>query len=403
MAQLRRLSGLPLDGQAAARELAKIADEPGPSGPPRVAVVGTGDAAKVVLDVPSFRPDLVVPEDLVEEILRLGRHYESEARIERVLANAHPGPSPEASAHRARDLLAGCGLSEIVSWGFVPRARLAAIAGDRPGLAEAIGVKNPISADYEVMRTSLLPGLADALARNLSRGLEDVRLFEVGPVVQRGLGGEPAAEPLQIERLGVLMTGRAGGWLKPGEPLDFFDLKRVVLGVCAGFGCEPAFLPSDAFPFLHPGVSAALELAGGVRLGCAGELHPLTARRLGIERRGFFAELDLDRLAGSASAVRSVAPPRFPAITRDLSFWIDTAVSSAEQRAAFHSASEALLADLQVREDFRDPRYAPSGKKGMLWSMTYRAEDRTLTDADADAAHARVVASLSGKLAIQIR
>jgi phenylalanyl-tRNA synthetase beta chain len=398
VAQLRRLSGLSLDAADAARELAKVADDPGPSGSPPVAVVGTGDAAKVVMAVPSFRPDLVLPEDLVEEVLRLGRHYESEARIERVLANARPAPNPEDPAHRARDLLAGCGLSEIVSWGFVPRARLAAIAGDVGELLDGVAVKNPISADYEVMRTSLLPGLADALGRNLSRGLGDVRLFEVGPIIRKRPG-----EPLQLEQVGILMTGRTGGWLKPGEPLDFFDLKRVVLAVCSGFGVEPAFVPSRSVPYLHPGVAATLEVAGGKPLGSAGELHPLCAQRLGLEGRVLFAELDLDTLAGAASAVRSVAPPRFPASTRDLSFWIDVAISAAEQRAAFGAASEALLTDLQVREDFRDPKYAPPGKKGMLWSMTYRADDKTLTDADADAAHARVVDAISKRLSIQIR
>jgi phenylalanyl-tRNA synthetase beta chain len=394
--QLRRLSGLDLDAAAAAQELRKVADDP-EAGPSPVTVVGTGGAAKVVMAVPSFRPDLVLAEDLVEEVLRLGRHYESEARIERVLANARPAPNPESPSHRARDVLAGCGLAEIVSWGFVPRARLAAIAGDVAELADGVAVKNPISADYEVMRTSLLPGLADALGRNLSRGIENVALFEVGPAIRKRETG-----PLQLEQVGILMSGRTGGWLKPGEPLDFFDLKRVVLAVCSSFGVDPAFTPVRSVPYLHPGVAAALEL-GGKHLGHAGELHPVCAQRLGIERRAFFAELDIETLAGAASAVRSVAPPRFPASTRDLSFWIDVAISAAEQRAAFAAASEPLLADLQVREDFRDPKYTPPGKKGMLWSMTYRAEDRTLTDADADGAHARVVAALSERLSIQIR
>jgi phenylalanyl-tRNA synthetase beta chain len=398
VAQLRRLSGLPLDAAAAARELAKVVTTGrDAAGDPPVTVVGSGDAAKVVVEVPSFRPDLVLPEDLVEEVLRLGRHYESEARIERVLGNARPAPNPEGPSHRARDVLAGCGLSEIVSWGFVPRARLAAL-GDQQ-LADGIAVKNPISADYEVMRTSLLPGLAEALARNVSRGTEDVRLFEVGPVI---LKRPEAGEPLQSERAALLLTGRNSAWLKPGEPLDFFDLKRIVLAACSSFGVEPAFRPTRTIPYLHPGVSAEL-LIEDERIGCAGELHPVVAHRLGIDRRAFFAELDLDRLASRARAVRSVTPPRFPAVTRDLSFWIDTSVLAVEQRAAFESAGEPLLVELAVREDFRDAKYAPPGKKGMLWSMTYRSDDRTLTDADADAAHARVVNAISTKLTIQIR
>jgi phenylalanyl-tRNA synthetase beta chain len=411
---LRRVSGLPLEAEAAARELAKVADfKDDGAADEAVQVVGIGTAAKVVMTVPSYRTDLVLPEDLIEEVLRLGRHYESPAPTLQVLANANPGPNPENPAHRVRDVLAACGLSEIVTWGFVPRAALAAMAGKRPELADGVAVKNPISADYEVMRTCLLPGLAGVMTRNLSRGIDDVRLFEVGPVIQkrRDAGGAAAQgtprdvgagwtgnEPQQLERAGVLLTGRRGDWLKPGDPLDFFDLKQAVVAVCGSFGIDPAFVPTRDFPFLHPGVAASVEVeekggAGkrnGKHIGWAGELHPMTARRLGLERRTFFAELDVDSLCAAALPVRSVAPPRFPAVTRDLSFWIDLAVPAADQRAAFCSAGEPLLADVQVREDFRDPRYVPPGKKGMLWGMTYRAEDRTLTDAEADTARVAI-------------
>ena len=400
VAHLQRLSGLPIAADEAAGELRKISD--------KVTLEGAGPAAALVVQVPSYRPDLALPEDLVEEILRLGGRYESPPQIDRVLANARSQPSPESPGDRARDLLAGAGLSEVVTWGFVPRASLAAA---HPSLADGVTVKNPISADYEVMRTSLLPGLAAALVRNHSRGVADVRLFEVGPVVRKGAGPEPE----QREQVALLLAGRASGWLKPGEPLDFFDLKRVLVDLLAGFGVEaefatvPATVPAAVAPaatdvaYLHPGVAAELSLPGGKRLGAAGELHPAAARRLGLEVRAFYAELDLEAMAGARTPARSVPPPRFPASTRDLSFWVDEAVPSAAQRAAFLAAAEPLLRELAVLEDFRDPRYAPAGKKGMLWSMTYRADDRTLTDAEADAAHAKVVAALSGRLAITIR
>jgi phenylalanyl-tRNA synthetase beta chain len=396
VAHLQRLSGLLIAADEAAGELRKISDQ--------VKLEGAGPAATLVVQVPSYRPDLALPEDLVEEILRLGGRYESPPQIGRVLANARSQPSPESPGDRARDLLAGAGLSEVVTWGFVPRASLAAA---HPSLADGVTVKNPISADYEVMRTSLLPGLAAALVRNHSRGVADVRLFEVGPVVRKGAGPEPE----QREQVALLLAGRASGWLKPGEPLDFFDLKRVLVDLLAGFGVEADFAAVPAavstaaqnVGYLHPGVAAELSLPGGKRLGAAGELHPAAARRLGLEVRTFYAELDLEAMAGARTPARSVPPPRFPASTRDLSFWVDEAVPSAAQRAAFLVAAEPLLRELTVLEDFRDPRYAPAGKKGMLWSMTYRADDRTLTDAEADAAHAKVVAALSGRLAITIR
>jgi phenylalanyl-tRNA synthetase beta chain len=409
MARLARISGLPIDVDSAARELAKVSDG--------VEVQGAGDAVVITVTVPTHRPDLRVPEDLVEEVLRLGGRYEAPAQIERVLSNARPAVSPEAASDRARDALAAAGLSEICSWGFVARSALAALgAGSEvpTELVRGIEVKNPISADYEVMRTSLLPGLAGALGRNLSRGVEDARLFEVGPVIRRASASAGAAaegEPQQREQAAVLMAGRAGGWMRPGEPLDFFDLKRAIEAAVRRFGAAIEFVAPVSSKggeardggFLHPGIVAALVTPAGQKLGWAGELDPRVARALGIEVRALYAELDVALLDGARTSVHGAAPPRFPAATRDLSFWVDASVPAAEQRAAFRGAGEALLVDVAVREDFRDPKYAPPGKKGMLWSMTYRAEDRTLTEGEADAAHGRVVAALGAKLPIQIR
>ena len=95
--------------------------------------------------------------------------------------------------------------------------------------------------------------------------------------------------------------------------------------------------------------------------------------------------------------------PRYPAVTRDISFWIDDATPAEAQRQAMRMAEEPLERHIAVLEDFRDPRYAPPGKKGMLWTITYRADDRTLTDAEADAAHAKVLAALQATFPIQIR
>ncbi len=123
-------------------------------------------------------------------------------------------------------------------------------------------------------------------------------------------------------------------------------------------------------------------------------MHPAVARKLGIETAAFYFEIEVAALASASRPLRTSAPPRFPAISRDVSFWIDLTTPAAALRAAFLSAKEPLLCELAVLEDFRDPKYAPPGKKGVLWSMTYRAADRTLTDAEADEAHQRVVKSL---------
>jgi phenylalanyl-tRNA synthetase beta chain len=389
--KLRRLSGVDYEPAFAAEKLARLG----------MTVATTPDGLEVT--VPTYRPDLTIEEDLVEEVLRMGE-YSRPPQHERVLSNARSVPNPEAPADRARDLLAAAGLHEIVSWAFVPKAALHTVSGEGKdrALADGILVKNPISADYEAMRTSLLPGLADALKRNLARGNADARLFEVGPIVRRATGVDTDhAEPTYAA---AVLAGNRAGWLKPGEPLDFFDAKRVVEDLLRGFGiAEAAYTGPGKAPYFHPGVSAEILLPGGQPIGAVGELHPILGRRLGLEQRVFYLEVCIDLLEGARAPLRSSPPPRFPAVTRDISFWIDVAVSAAEQRAAFARPAESLLRSLAVLEDFRDPRYAPAGKKGMLWTMTYRSDERTLTDEEVDAVHARVVKGLTDEKHIQIR
>lgn len=388
---LRRVTGVDYSTNFAQDQLARLG----------IACEKTDDG--LVATVPTFRPDLTIEEDLIEEILRMGE-YGKPAHKQRIRSNATSLANPEAPADRARALLASAGLHEIVSWAFVPRSALATVSADgaHQELADGIAVQNPISADYEVMRTTLLPGLADALKRNLARGVSDAWLFEVGRVVRRSAQASEA--PIEKTHAAGLIAGRRAEWLKPGEPVDFYDLKRIVEDLLRGFGLQDArYCAQAGVPFLHPGVSALVTSPAGAELGTLGELHPAIARRLGIEPHAFYFELAIAPLAAATAPLRAEAPPRFPAVTRDVSFWSDVDLSANAQRAGFLSADEPLLRELAVLEDFRDPKYVPAGKKGMLWTMTYRAADRTLTDAEADAAHARVVKALTALHAIDIR
>jgi len=392
LAKLARTAGFDIPADEAAAKLRGI----------EFGVEVTG--GELVVTVPSFRPDVTIPIDLVEEVMRLVGFDRAPARLPP--GGKAPGASPESLADRARDVLAALGLHEIAGWAFLPRASLAALGDGR--LAWEFTVRNPISSDYEVMRTSLLPGLADAARRNLARGVHDLGLFEVGPTI---FPEEGDAHHRQHLTAAALLVGQRPGWLKPGAPVDFFDAKQIAVELLTALGVRaPRFVPfaaGQAPSFVHPGVSASIELArdgaASLSLGFAAELHPRVARRFGIEVPVFAFELGLDALSEATPTFRATATPRFPAVTRDISFWIDTTVSAEAQQAAMRSPSDPLLRDIAVLEDFRDPRFAPAGKKGMLWTLTYRADDRTLTDAEVDAAHTRIITALTKALPIQLR
>jgi phenylalanyl-tRNA synthetase beta chain len=401
MAGLKRLAGFDIPVAEAAKHLASV----------EIAAQPAEDGQSLTATVSTFRPDVTIEEDLVEEVMRLHGYDRVPARLP--AGSRAPATSPEALADRARDTLAALGLHEAATWAFVPRAWLLALGGGRKEhpLADGIVVKNPISADYEVMRTSLLPGLLDAAKRNLARGVADVALFEVGPVVRRpeSAGGngkdakEPPREPVYA---GALWVGRHAGWLKPGEGLDFFDAKRTAGELLRALGVStPVYRARTDGGLLHPGAGADIfaDAQASQPVGLVGELHPRLAAALGLEARALYLEIALDAVAGAGRPVRSAPTPRYPSAARDVSFWIDVAVTADAQRAALAAAAEPLLRGLAVLEDFRDPKYAPPGKKGMLWTLTYRADDRTLTDAEVDAAHARVVAALKSAHSIAIR
>lgn len=397
LATLRTLSGDPGRSLTAAHEtLSRLCEDVQlePADPPRI-----------TLTVPSYRPDLSMEADLVEEVLRHEGYETVEPR--RAVANAVSVPNPEGPSDRVRRRLVGEGCNEVITWGFVPRALLAALAPDAPErhapLVHGLMVANPISADYEVMRTSLLPGLVEVAKRNLARGVASLRLFEVGPVVHRVAPPEGAVFAEQATHAAVLLCGAQSGWLRPGAPVDFYDLKRVFQSLLSAFGVHDAlYEATDRRPYLHPGVAAEVRLQGTC-VGALGEIHPRTRKALRLEAPAFFLELHLDLLPDHAPAVRSVLPPRFPAATRDISFWVDASVTARAQQDALWSAREPLLRQVAVLEDFRDPQYVPAGKKGMLWTLTYRADERTLTDEDVDAAHARVLAALQAAVPLELR
>jgi phenylalanyl-tRNA synthetase beta chain len=364
----------------------------------------TSTGPQLVAEIPSFRPDLGIEQDLAEEVLRLVGYQAIPVRLP--AGGKAPAASPEALADAARDALAAAGLHEVALWAFVPAAWQRALSPEPRDVG--LRLRNPISADYEIMRTTLLPGLVDSARRNVARGLTDVAIFEVGPVVLAEAGAEADAktgETLQPTVAGGLLTGHTAGWLKPGAPLDYFDVKGVVESLCAALGVEARYEPwgAEVPPFLHPGLSARVRLSDGRSLGWLGELDPRYRKRMDLDVAALAFELDLSALGSTRPALRSVSPPRFPSVSRDISFWIDVDVTSDRQRAAFRAAEQPLLRELAVCEDFRDPKYAPAGKKGMLWSLTYRADDRTLTDAEVDAAHAKVLEALKKQFAVAVR
>jgi phenylalanyl-tRNA synthetase beta chain len=355
--------------------------------------------------VPSWRLDVTREEDLVEEIVRL-RGFDAIPETLPAITSDAPGPSRSAIvAERARQALEGAGFSEVVNFSFVAPGDLEPLS---PGGHGGIALKNPISADLAVMRSSIIPSLLKGLAYNRRQRVEDARLYELAPVYHPHRevveGDAPAHEEL---RLSGVAAGRRHpvGWSTSGDPVDFHDLKGALEALLEALGIDGVRFRHGGAAWLHPRSAATLEWTGpdgrAAALGVAGEVHPRVAAAFDLPRGVFAFELSFEGLVRSAAVVRGHADvARFPAVLRDLAVVVPDAV---EARAVLDLVrAEALVEDVTLFDVYRGAPI-PEGKKNLAMAIRYRASDRTLTDAEAEAAHARIVARLRAEARAELR
>jgi phenylalanyl-tRNA synthetase beta chain len=364
-------------------------------------VVDEGDGLDVT--VPYWRRNDVTREvDLIEEVARLW----GLDKLPSTLPSRHDASGrlePEQRLRRrAADALVGAGFSEAIGWSFqAPEMALRLRIPDVP----AVHVRNPLSEDLSVMRTTLLGSLLDSVRHNRARGAEDVRLFEEGAIyLNRPHGREPTAAeqratPLPDEQmhLAALMTGRVrpASWRDPEPPAaDFFAAKGALTVLLEALRV-PWTVERTEEPFLHPG-RAARVLAGGEPAGWLGELHPGVAAEWDLGRTAGF-ELDLGVVLRHAV----IAPlyedlTSFPSIRQDLAFWTDR--SADELLGVVRAAGGKLLRAADVFDV-----YTREGETSLALRLEFRASDRTLTDEEIAPVREKIVAAVADKLGGRLR
>jgi len=341
--------------------------------------------------VPSYRGDVSLPADLVEEVARIKGYDEIPTTL---LSGELPPQRINWSLHwerRAREVLAACGLSEVITYTLVNRRELEAFPlwGEETK-HEALTIANPIALDQNLLRTTLLPSLLKVLASNL-RYHSQICIFEIGRVYL------PQEGELPWER-NTLALALAGGEEKSiwgeGKVIDFYDLKGVIEILLREMGIrEYEFVPA-----LHPSFSpykAAHLLAGEEQtvVGILGESQVGEAFDLG-GRSVYLAEIDFEALSSKAKAERRYEPlPRYPAITQDIALVVDEEIPVRKVRRLIMEEGGALLVEARLFDLYRGAPI-PRGKKSLAYSLTYRAPDRTLTAAEVVKIQERIVSHL---------
>ncbi|MBB3191836.1 phenylalanine--tRNA ligase subunit beta [Halomonas cerina] len=321
--------------------------------------------------IPSWRFDLAIEEDLIEEVARI--HGYNRLPVRRPMARLGLRPDHEARTPlaRLRREMVARGYFEAVTYSFVAPELQQAL------LPEAVSpvLANPISSDLSVMRASLFPGLVRALTHNLNRQQGRVRLFETGLVFR----GELDALH-QTPMLGALVCGsrEPEGWASDRQTVDFFDLKGDLESLLALGGDRDAwrFEPAE-HPALHPGQCARV-LHRGEEAGWIGTLHPAVRARLGLKVDAILFEVRLDAL--TLGSVPSFAPlSRYPEVRRDLAFLVDEALPVQTLLDTLHAQAGEWLTDSRLFDVYQG-QGVPEGRKSVALGLTWQHPSRTLND-----------------------
>jgi phenylalanyl-tRNA synthetase beta chain len=358
-----------------------------------LAVTATADGWAVT--PPSWRFDLAIEADLIEEVARLGEGYDAIPERDGVAAQQiRWQPETRAAERSVLAAVAARGYREAITFGFVDPALQARLFPDSTALA----LTNPISSDLAVMRLSLWPGLLRAALENQRRQQDRIRLFEHA-VRFRTIDGVTREED---GLAGVAMGSRLPEqWGVGREPVDFFDVKADVEALLTATGHLDSFSFKPArLECLHPGRSARISL-GDRAVGWIGELHPQIVSDLGFLQAPAMFELDYSALATLSQAAYETVS-RYPPVRRDLALIVDEDVPLSTLRDRVTFVTSSLLRELRVFDVYRG-RGIEKGRKSVALGLIFQDKERTLTDQETDRVVARVVAELTASCNARLR
>jgi len=386
---VRRLSGLELSADAIGEILTKLGFSI------------KGDGAALVVTPPTWRRDVQGAADLVEEVARIAG-FDKLPSTPLAPTPARPAgvlTAKQARVRTGRRALAALGYQETVGWSFIPRASAALFGGG----ADALVLANPIASELDCMRPSALPGLIDAAARNTARGFGDVALFEIGPVFH---GDQPEDQRTVVSAL--VRNDPPRRWDGGGEnPL--FALKGDLLALLDELGAPMVALqlvPDASGSWWRPGRSARLQLGPKTLIAEFGALHPRVLRALDVDGDLYAFELTLEALPDPKRKGVKTKPPLalspFMPVGRDFAFVVARDRAAGDLVRAAQSADRALIAGVRVFDVYEGPG-VDAGQKSVALEVTLQPQERTLTDAEIEAASEKIVAAVAKATGARLR
>lgn len=359
-------------------------------------VQGTGD--EMIVTAPTVRQDILKEVDFVEEIARMYGYDNLPNTLPKLDVKAENSLSWE-TRRKLRDLLCAMGADEIQTFSFINQKIFDACRIDEESWErDTVDIINPMGEDTAAMRTILTPGMLEVLTRNYSRSVEGVRAFEIGKVFSKNYI-QPEGLPDESFDLSIGVYGKDE---------SFFTLKGMVECMFDMMGIKDvSYIAESEYGIYHPGRCARVvkvtEKGEEVELGIMGEVHPDVASNYGIGDKVYCGEFFLDRLIEfSSREIQYSKPPKYPSTSRDIAMVVSESTPVAEIEKVIKEAGTEILRSVKLFDIYRGIQVG-AGKKSVAYSLTYRHDDRTLTDVETEEAHAKVVEALKNNLGASIR
>lgn len=335
--------------------------------------------------VPHHRVDVELEADLIEEAARMHGFDRILPFVPFGSLAATDDPEP-AKRNAVRDALVGLGFCEVLTTSFTTRSAAETFGG------EPVEVTNPTNKETPLLRTSLLPGLLGVVSRNRNVGQRDLRIFEIGRVFERSSGGGEHAERWLVS--GAVAGGASRpSWDQEPREIDYYDGKGLLWGLTEALDVDSPRADCYDLPIYSRGVGARLSVDGRA-LGHFGILSRDVAEAWNLDAQVFAFELDMRQLLELRAVGRRFRPlPRYPKARRDVALVVSEETRAGDMLDAMVGLGESLLVGVETFDVYRGDQLA-SGSKSLGFSLTYMSDDRTLTDREVDAAHARIVGHL---------
>ena len=364
---------------------------------------GTEISATYEAIVPDWRNDVTLPEDLSEEVARIYGYDKIPATLPK--GSQQGGQSKfQNFCDSIKNILSSLGMNEEISFAFTHPDMFdkLQIPADSE-LRKAVPIKNPLTDEYPLLRTTLLSSVLENAARNFSRKNEDVRLFEIAPVfIPKSL---PITEqPFEIQKLVGLIMGRREpkGWTQNNSEVDFYDMKGIVEELFERLSISNYTVEAGEHYALHPGKTAHFK-KGREILATVGEVHPAVAESLGITKKIFVFEADVETLMKfTAKKFTFENLPKYPAISRDLAILVNLDVAAGEIEKVIAKSAGKFFKGVTLFDVYTGERIS-ADKKSLAFNIKFQSNERTLTDAEADESFKNILAAVEKTFEAKLR